>query len=159
MMRARPALDPQARYERFLLACVRVDRNGLAVSMLSTLARQDLDPWRVAAELDALSTAAATTRLVTLLGTAHDPSPEALATATRLVALLPHGRAPPGLARPPTAAPAVTNALGPVPALAHLLLAVLVVIALLVGLRHGLMTAAPPAAAPVSPSPPGATRR
>ncbi len=46
-------------FERFLYATVGQDRNGYAVTVLSTLARLGLDPWNETAELVALGREAA----------------------------------------------------------------------------------------------------
>jgi len=54
-------------FERFLYATVGQDRNGYAVTVLSTLARLGLDPWNETAELVALGREAAGARLGLLL--------------------------------------------------------------------------------------------
>jgi len=54
-------------FERFLYASVGEDRNGYVVTVLSTLARLGLDPWKETAELVALGRDAARARLGTLL--------------------------------------------------------------------------------------------
>lgn len=59
-------------FERFLHASVGEDRNGYAVTVLSTLARLGLDPWKEAAELAALGQEAARTRLGALLSGFRD---------------------------------------------------------------------------------------
>lgn len=78
--------------ERFLYASVGEDRNGSSVTVLSALARLDLDPWDVAAELASSGRRAAVSRLGTLLSRCIDVP--ALATengerARSLAALLP----------------------------------------------------------------------
>ena len=50
-------------FERFLYASVGKDRRGYAVTVLSTLARLGLDPWKETAELVTLGRSAAQTRL------------------------------------------------------------------------------------------------
>ncbi|MBW0159380.1 hypothetical protein [Sedimentimonas flavescens] len=82
--------------ERFLYASVGEDRNGSSVTVLSALARLDLDPWDVAAELASSGRRAAVSRLGKLLSRSIDVP--ALATengevARSLAALLP-GAAP-----------------------------------------------------------------
>ena len=63
-MSASDILDPHGReFERFLYASVGEDQNGSIVTVLSTLARLDLDPWEEAAELAALGREAARLRL------------------------------------------------------------------------------------------------
>lgn len=59
-------------FERFLYAPVGMDRNGYAVTVLSTLARLDLDPWKETAELVTLGRDAARTRLGLLLSRFRD---------------------------------------------------------------------------------------
>ena len=54
-------------FERFLYASVGEDRNGYVVTVLSTLARLGLDPWKETAELVALGRDAAGSRLGKLL--------------------------------------------------------------------------------------------
>lgn len=51
----------------FLYSFVGEDRNGFMVTVLSTLARLGLDPWKEASELAELSEGAALTRLGVLL--------------------------------------------------------------------------------------------
>lgn len=59
-------------FDRFLYASVGDDRNGYAVTVLSTLARLGLDPWKEAGDLAALGREAAHTRLRTLLSAFRD---------------------------------------------------------------------------------------
>lgn len=54
-------------FERFVYAAVGEDRNGYVVTVLSTLARLGLDPWKETAELVALGRDAAPSRLGKLL--------------------------------------------------------------------------------------------
>lgn len=70
--------------ERFLFASVGEDRNGSSVTVLSALARLDLDPWDVAAELASSGREAAVSRLRTLLSRCKDVP--ALATENGKVA-------------------------------------------------------------------------
>ena len=53
-------------FDRFLHASVGEDRNGYVVTVLSTLARLGLDPWKETAELVTLGRDAARARLGTL---------------------------------------------------------------------------------------------
>jgi hypothetical protein len=81
-----------ASFNDFLFATVCEERNGMPLSVISALARLDLDPWTEAAELSGMPTDSATRRLSSLLdGVANDrPTPPDRATiAARLVALLP----------------------------------------------------------------------
>ena len=80
-----PSFDP------FLFAEIGEERNGMLLSVLSALARLDLDPWREAANLSGLPAPAATERLTSLLSSLPSSQLEAPAAAaiTRLVGLLP----------------------------------------------------------------------
>ena len=67
-MAAPNVLNPHPpEFERFLYASVGEDRNGYVVTVLSTLARLGLDPWKETAELVALGRDAAGSRLGKLL--------------------------------------------------------------------------------------------
>jgi len=79
-------------FDGFLYAELGQDRAGNTVSVLSALARLGRDPWDEAAELSALSTAAAQTRLGVLLARVSDVPAlgrDTQAIIPRLVALLP----------------------------------------------------------------------
>jgi hypothetical protein len=83
-------LEP--RFNKFLFAQVAEDRNGMALSVLSALARRDVDPWDEAAKLAALPGETAILRLATLIAPLPDGAAASLDAATiaaRLVALLP----------------------------------------------------------------------
>ena len=54
-------------FDRFLQAYVGEDQNGYAVTVLSTLARLGLDPWKETAELVTMGRDDAQARLGTLL--------------------------------------------------------------------------------------------
>ena len=72
-MSASEILHPhQPEFERFLYASVGEDRNGYVVTVLSTLTRLNLDPWKEAAELAALGQEAARSRLGLLLSRFRD---------------------------------------------------------------------------------------
>lgn len=96
-MAAHNVLKPHPpEFERFLCASVGEDRNGYAVTLLSTLARLGLDPWKETAELVALGRDDARARLGALLARFRDVP--ALASdhgriARDLSQLLPKGRA------------------------------------------------------------------
>jgi len=80
-----------SQFDNFLFAPIE-ERNGLPLSVVSLLARMDLDPWQEAASLAGLPAEAATQRLTTLLGLLPDPpmqQPDSRATAACLVQLLP----------------------------------------------------------------------
>ena len=78
-------------FDLFLFARIGEDASGLALSVVSALARMDLDPWQEAAALAALPTATATQKVATLLRGLPDEvlSEDRESTATRLIALLP----------------------------------------------------------------------
>jgi hypothetical protein len=79
-------------FDDFLYAPVREDRSGLPLSVISALARLDVDPWEEAAQLAAMSGDAATQRLSNLIASlpAQPPiQPECHSIAARLIALLP----------------------------------------------------------------------
>jgi hypothetical protein len=85
--------DLRSDFNNFLFAPIRDDKNG-TLSVLSALARLDVDPWELAAKLAALPREAAIQKLATLLGALPAESaadPQSQATAARLVALLPQG--------------------------------------------------------------------
>ncbi len=66
-------LNPHpSEFDRFLQASVGADQNGYTVTVLSTLARIGLDPWRETAELVTLGRDAARARLGTLLARFRD---------------------------------------------------------------------------------------
>ena len=84
-------------FDRFLYASVGEDRNGYVVTVLSTLARLGLDPWKETAELVALGRVAARSRLGTLLARFRDvPTLESdhVRIARDLSQLLPDGPTP-----------------------------------------------------------------
>ena len=79
-------------FDKFLYAVLGQDRAGNTISVLSALARLGHDPWDEAAELSALSSAAAQTRLQGHMARFPDIPAEAWdphATIPHLVALLP----------------------------------------------------------------------
>jgi hypothetical protein len=79
-------------FDSFLFASVGEDSHALPLSVLSVLARLDIDPWLEAAELARLPREAATLRLASSIAATAGPSayPEHGANAARLIALLPH---------------------------------------------------------------------
>lgn len=104
MTMAKPnVLNPHPpEFERFLYASVGEDRNGYVVTVLSTLARLGLDPWKETAELVTLGHDAARARLGTLLARFRDVSTLASdhgRVARDLSQLLPEGPTPGALNR------------------------------------------------------------
>lgn len=85
-------LSLSAGYDEFLYAPVCEDANGMRLSVLSALARTDVDPWQEAARLAAMPKAIAEKTLLSALDRVSGRSwkpPEAAAIAARLVRLLP----------------------------------------------------------------------
>jgi hypothetical protein len=79
-------------FDNFLFAPLGEERNGMRLSVLSALARLEVDPWQEAAKLAGLPGATATERLASLIALLpNEPSMhrEADTIAARLVALLP----------------------------------------------------------------------
>ncbi len=83
-------------FDAFLLAPIGKDASGMPVSLLTALARLDIDAWEEAASLARQSPESATERLTSLLATLpNGPEPgEAARIATRLVELLHHAPVP-----------------------------------------------------------------
>jgi hypothetical protein len=92
-----PLLGPE--FDNFLFAAIGDDNNGAPVSVVSALARLDVDPWREALSLARMPRPLAASRLTSL--------------AARLVALLPQaaGRNAPVSAAPQKVAPALRSPL------------------------------------------------
>ena len=81
-----------ASYDDFLFAPVCEDANGMRLSVLSALARMNVDPWEEATRLAAMPKAIAEKTLLSILDLVSGrswKSPEAAAIAARLVRLLP----------------------------------------------------------------------
>ncbi|WP_448208269.1 hypothetical protein [Azospirillum sp. sgz302134] len=84
----------QSDLTEFLAAPLWEEKNGSPLSVLSALARLDIDPWAEAARLAALPRDAAAAALAVILRRlpAQQPeAPDAVTTADRLVKLLPEG--------------------------------------------------------------------
>jgi len=80
-------------FDGFLYAPLGEDRNDVPLSVLSALARLNIDPWQEAAELAQLPGETATQRLTSLIAALPDRSSALLdpgTIAARLIALLPH---------------------------------------------------------------------
>jgi hypothetical protein len=83
----------ESRFDRFLYAAVREDPDGTPLTVLSVLARLDVDPWKEAAKLAQLPGEAAARALAVLIsalpkGSATPSDSETI--AARLITLLPH---------------------------------------------------------------------
>ncbi len=97
-------------FDRFLYATVGDDTNGMPLTVLSALARMDVDPWEEAAKLAQLPPERAVAQLASLLGALrHAPVTDLdrARIAAALVALLPcpRVRVPPVLKAFAMAAP------------------------------------------------------
>ena len=91
---AHAALAPLigAEFDKFLYAPIREDRNGTPLSVLSALARLDVDPWQEALSLARMPKATAAVRLAALIAALPDEQTKdnpAKSIAANLVALLP----------------------------------------------------------------------
>ena len=85
----------RAEFDPFLAAPIGEDRNGTTLSVLSALARLDVDPWREARALARMPREAAAARLTALIDALPREEPGGLpsrANAADLVALLPTGK-------------------------------------------------------------------
>ena len=86
-----PRLDSE--FNAFLFSPIGDDRNGMPLSVVSLLARRDLDPWQEAGSLAAMPVNVAIRRLESLIRALPDQPltlPDSRTIATRLIALLPH---------------------------------------------------------------------
>ena len=97
----------------FLYAPVGVDRNEMTLSVLSALARLDIDPWKEAAELSELAKHTAAQRLASLIARLPGgrwTQAESGAIADRLIKLLPqHGPSEEPLAQRARGLPGMTH--------------------------------------------------
>jgi hypothetical protein len=92
MTRSASVAVVRSEFNFFLFAIIGEDRNDTPLSVLSTLARLDIDPWQEAAELARLPREAATQRLASSIAALADVSSAHLEhgkTAAGLIALLP----------------------------------------------------------------------
>jgi hypothetical protein len=94
MTRSASAFFQGHEFDSFLLAPIGEEKNGMLLSVLSALARRDIDPWQEAARLSRLPRAVATDSLCAVIaalpaGVAHPADPRSI--AERLIALLPAG--------------------------------------------------------------------
>jgi hypothetical protein len=79
-------------YDAFLFAPVGEERSGMSLSVVSALARMDLDPWQEAACLAALPPESATQRIAAMLEALPSlllKPPDVLIRAKGLAAMLP----------------------------------------------------------------------
>ena len=90
-------------FDNFLLAPIGDDNNGMQLSVLSALARLDVDPWEEAATLARLPGDTATRKLASLIAALPaGPSarPDSATIAARLIPLLPGRVGSDGPSRP-----------------------------------------------------------
>jgi hypothetical protein len=92
MARLASAAVERSQFDDFLFASIGQEHNGMLLSVVSALARLDIDPWAEAANLAKMSTEAAIERMRLLIASLPEQSsvssdPEAI--AARLIALLP----------------------------------------------------------------------
>lgn len=93
MLRPVPISLPPSEFNDFLFAPIGEDGSGMLISVLSGLARSDMDPWQEAAKLAQLPGETAAQRLAALIDALPDRAAsyaDPRTIATRLVALLPH---------------------------------------------------------------------
>ena len=76
-------------YDDFLYAPVGESTNGALLTVLSVLARQNVDPWEEAADLSRLPPDTAARRLTAMIMASPGQSSNQTAVADRLIALLP----------------------------------------------------------------------
>jgi hypothetical protein len=92
MTRATLISPLRSEFDNFLFAPICEDRNGTRLSVLSALARLDVDPWQEADELAQLPGETATRRLASMIAALPDGPSGPLdpgTVATRLIELLP----------------------------------------------------------------------
>jgi hypothetical protein len=80
-------------FDAFLFAPIGEEKNGMLLSVVSALARSNVDPWQEAAGLARLPANTAARRLAAMIAAlpgAQSMLPDSSATAARLVRLLPH---------------------------------------------------------------------
>lgn len=91
-MSANPKSPLASEFNDFLFAPIGEDKNGLTLSVVSLLARMNLDPWEEAGNLATLTAQAAGKRLALSLDSLTDPTLRHAiceTTVPRLLALLP----------------------------------------------------------------------
>jgi hypothetical protein len=76
-------------YDDFLYATVGESTNGALLTVLSVLARENLDPWKEAADLSRMPQETAARRLISMITASPGQSSNQAAVADRLIALLP----------------------------------------------------------------------
>ena len=74
----------KSEFDPFLYAPVGEERNGMSLSVLSALARLEMDPWQEAATLTKMPAQDATVRLASLLASLPSEAATLLAPSTIL---------------------------------------------------------------------------
>ncbi len=141
-----PLIGPE--FDQFLGASIGEDRNGTALSVLSALARLDVDPWQEATSLARMPREAAAVRLTAPIEALSGEPASAIpskASAAALVALLPKGKNPE--VRPSDSAFAATGLRQTQILVALSLFAIMMLIVFMTLLSAGPGTAAKPPAA------------
>jgi hypothetical protein len=97
MKNSATVLSAMSEFDAFLFAHIGEEKNGMLLSVVSALARLDLDPWREAAELARMPQQTARERLTSLIEVLPNqpptrPEPETV--STRLIELLPPAASP-----------------------------------------------------------------
>ena len=146
------SLSLGSEFNDFLFAPIGEDKNGMLLSVLSALARLDIDPWQEAAKLARLPVKAATERLSSLIAALPDwPAMhrDTRTIAASLIGLLPR--------RSGSATPAHPDSSrqGPAPN-SRTVLYVVVVIFVLMALAM-LANRQPPSSVDGSPAPPSSS--
>src|SRR5665213_1059807 len=89
MARPTPIALAGSEFDAFLFAPIGEQGNGVPVSVLSALARLDVDPWQEAVKLAQLPRGTATQKLILFIEAQALTHPVSDAIATRLIELLP----------------------------------------------------------------------
>ena len=93
MTSAVSAFGRKSEFDSFLCAPIGEERNGMLLSVLSALARLDVDPWREAATLTKMPARDATIRLTSMLSAlpSDGATPLTPGAVVQLISLLPQG--------------------------------------------------------------------
>ena len=147
-----PIPPPGSEFNDFLFALVGEDRNGMPLSVVSVLARMELDPWVEAASLADLPAETAARKLAGWLDVLPDPtlkpaSPDT--RAARLIALLPRRRNPDS--PPPLAGTGAVAAAKPRALTKAILVAIYMILSL--GIQLFFARREPPAGPELAPTP------
>jgi hypothetical protein len=109
LTRSAPVSALASQFNDFLFASIGEERNGMLLSVVSALARLNVDPWQEAANLAQLPVTTAARRLASLIAALPDRPSTHLdpgANAARLIAHLPRRI---GLSTPSAEAPRSVN--------------------------------------------------